>query len=44
MPGTKTAFPSLKDPKQIGDIVAYLKQFNSKRGIVPAGRKLAKVQ
>jgi cytochrome c len=41
------AFPGLKDPKQIDDIVAYLKQFDStgkKAGIVPAGRKLAKVQ
>jgi hypothetical protein len=31
----------LKDPKQIDDIVAYLKQFDStgkKAGIVPAGR------
>jgi cytochrome c len=43
MLGTKMAFPSLKDPKQIDDIVAYLKQLDSKRGIVPAGRKLAKV-
>jgi cytochrome c len=47
IPGTKMAFPGLKDPKQIDDIVAYLKQFDStgkKAGIVPAGRKLAKVQ
>jgi cytochrome c len=42
------AFAGLKDPKQIDDIVAYLKQFDStgkkNAGIVPAGRKLAKVQ
>ena len=47
IPGTKMTFPGLKDPKQIDDIVAYLKQFGStgkKAGIVPAGRKLAKVQ
>jgi len=41
-------FPGLKDPKQIDDIVAYLKQFDStgkkNAEIVPAGRKLAKVQ
>jgi cytochrome c len=37
----------LKDPKQIDDIVAFLKQFDStgkkQAGIVPAGGKLAKV-
>jgi cytochrome c len=36
----------LKDPKQIDDIVAYLKQFDStgkKAGIFPAGSRLAKV-
>jgi len=41
-------FPGLKDPKQIDDIVAYIKQFDStgkkKAEITPAGRKLAKVQ
>jgi cytochrome c len=41
-------FPGLKDPKQIDDMVAYLKQFDStgkkKVGIVPAAAKLAKVQ
>jgi cytochrome c len=45
--GAKMTFPGLKDPKQIDDIVAHLKQFDStgiKAGIVPAGRKLAKVQ
>ena len=46
IPGTKMIFRGLKDPKQIEDIVAYLKQFDStgKRqgaGIVPAGRKFA---
>jgi cytochrome c len=40
------AFAGLKDPKQIDDIVAYLKQFDSTgkkqgAGIVPAGRKFA---
>ena len=47
IPGTKMIFPGLKDPKQIDDIVAYLKQFDAagkKAGIAPAGRKLAKVQ
>jgi cytochrome c len=47
IPGTKMTFPGLKDPKQIDDIVAYLKQFDprgKKAGIVPAGRKLAQVQ
>jgi cytochrome c len=29
IPGTKMIFPGLKDPKQIDDIVAYLKQFDS---------------
>src|SRR6266404_6327014 len=48
VPGTKMIFPGLKDPKQIDDIVAYLKQFDStgkkKAEIVPAGTKLAKMQ
>ena len=47
-PCTKMTFPGLKDTKQIDDIVAFLKQFDStgkrKVGIVPAGRKLAKAQ
>lgn len=30
IPGTKMIFPGLKDPKQIDDVVAYLKQFDSK--------------
>ncbi|MBR1123235.1 cytochrome c family protein [Bradyrhizobium lablabi] len=29
IPGTKMVFPGLKDPKQIDDIVAFLKQFDS---------------
>ena len=29
IPGTKMTFPGLKDPKQIDDVVAYLKQFDS---------------
>src|SRR3954465_15494159 len=47
IPGTKMIFPGLKDPKQIDDIVAYLKQFDStgkKVGMVPDARKLAKVK
>jgi cytochrome c len=47
IPGTKMAFPGLKDPKQIDDIVAYLKQFDStgkKAGVVAVGSKLAQVQ
>lgn len=47
IPGTKMTFPGLKDPKQIDDIVAYLKQFDSsgkKTEIAPVGEKLAKVQ
>ena len=48
IPGTKMTFPGLKDPKQIDDIVAYLKQFDStgkkKVGVVPGGRKLATLQ
>ena len=48
VPGTKMIFPGLKDPKQIDDIVAYLKQFDAtgKRqgaGTVPAARKFARV-
>jgi cytochrome c len=47
IPGTKMTFPGLKDPKQIDDIVAYLKQFDSTgkktgAGIVPARRKFAR--
>lgn len=42
IPGTKMAFPGLKDPKQIDDVVAYLKQFDStgkKTAAAPAGGK-----
>lgn len=42
IPGTKMIFPGLKDPKQIDDVVAYLKQFNAtgkKAEMVPAGGK-----
>jgi cytochrome c len=47
IPGTKMTFPGLKDPKQIDDIVAYLKQFDSTgkkagAGTVPSGRKFAR--
>ena len=46
IPGTKMTFAGLKDPKQIDDIVAYLKQFDSTgkkkgAGTVPAGRNFA---
>jgi cytochrome c len=48
IPGTKMVFPGLKDPKQVDDIVAYLKQFEpsgqKKSAIVPAGQQLATVQ
>lgn len=47
IPGTKMTFPGLKDPKQIDDIVAYLKQFDAtgkKAEIAPVREKLAKVQ
>jgi cytochrome c len=30
IPGTKMIFPGLKNPQQIDDIIAYLKQFDSK--------------
>jgi cytochrome c len=29
IPGTKMVFPGLKNPKQVDDIIAYLKQFES---------------
>ena len=48
IPGTKMVFPGLKDPKQVDDIVAYLKQFEpsgqKKAAIVPDGRQLVAVQ
>ena len=46
VPGTKMTFPGLKDPKQIDDIVAYLKQFDTtgkkKAEIGAAGIRFAK--
>ena len=42
IPGTKMTFPGLKNPKQIDDVVAYLKQFDvtGKRvEMAPAGGK-----
>jgi len=42
IPGTKMTFPGLKIPKQIDDVVAYLKQFNAtgkKVEMAPAGGK-----
>jgi cytochrome c len=47
IPGTKMAFPGLKNPKQIDDVVAFLKQFDAagkKAEIPPAGEKWAKAQ
>jgi len=48
IPGTKMVFPGLKDPKQVDDIVAYLKQFDStgkkKVESTPAGGNLAKAR
>jgi cytochrome c len=45
IPGTKMVFPGLKDPKQVDDIVAFLKQFDAtgkkKTATIPAGWKLA---
>jgi len=41
IPGTKMAFPGLKNPKQVDDVVAYLKQFDStgkKAEVKPAGK------
>lgn len=34
VPGTKMTFPGLRNPKQIDDVVAYLKQFD------PSGKKV----
>lgn len=45
IPGTKMIFPGLKNPQQIDDIIAYLKQFDStgkKAEAPPVGTKLAK--
>jgi cytochrome c len=47
IPGTKMIFPGLKNPQQIDDIIAYLKQFDAngkKAEIAPGGAKLAKAQ
>lgn len=40
IPGTKMVYPGLKNPKQIDDIIAYLKQFDAsgkQAGLAPAG-------
>jgi cytochrome c len=37
IPGTKMVFPGLKDPKQIDDIIAFLKQFDA------SGKKSARM-
>jgi cytochrome c len=48
IPGTKMVFPGLKDPKQVDDIVAFLKQFDAtgkkKTALLPVGRELAAMQ
>ncbi|MDO8979017.1 MAG: cytochrome c family protein [Afipia sp.] len=47
IPGTKMIFTGLKNPQQVDDIIAYLKQFNSngkKAEMAPGGAKLAKAQ
>lgn len=48
IPGTKMVFPGLKDPKQIEDILAYLKQFDAtgkkKAASVPSATALAATQ
>ena len=42
IPGTKMVFPGLKNPKQVDDIIAYLKQFDATgkktSAVAPAGR------
>jgi cytochrome c len=43
IPGTKMIFPGVKDPKQIDDLVAYLKQFDAtgkKTSSLAIGQKL----
>jgi cytochrome c len=43
IPGTKMTFPGVKDPKQIDDLVAYLKQFDAtgkKTSSLAIGQKL----
>lgn len=47
IPGTKMIFPGLKNPQQIDDIIAYLKQFDAsgkKAETVPVRTRLAKAQ
>ncbi|HEX7961887.1 MAG TPA: cytochrome c family protein [Terriglobales bacterium] len=47
IPGTKMIFPGLKNPQQIDDIVAYLKQFDSKgkrAETASTGAKVAQAQ
>jgi cytochrome c len=48
IPGTKMVFPGLKDPKQIDDVVAYLKQVDStgkrkEAGTTPEGHPVQQV-
>lgn len=47
IPGTKMIFTGLKNPQQVEDIIAYLKQFDSsgkKAEVASGGAKLAKAQ
>lgn len=47
IPGTKMIFTGLKNPQQVEDIIAYLKQFDSsgkKAEVASGGAKLAKTQ
>jgi cytochrome c len=48
VPGTKMTFPGLKDPKQIEDLLAYLKQFDAtgkrKTSMAPARERFATVR
>jgi cytochrome c len=48
IPGTKMVFPGLKNPKQIEDLIAYLKQFDAtgkkKTAVAPGAGRLATVR
>jgi cytochrome c len=47
IPGTKMTFAGVKDPKQIEDLLAYLKQFDAtgkKTAMIPFGDRFAEVK